>query len=39
MNQKERHKRRTFEQEFFKILTDYEVEIGKKTMFDFFLPD
>ncbi len=39
LNQKEHHKKRTFEQEFFKILVDFEVEIGRKTMFDFFLPD
>jgi REP element-mobilizing transposase RayT len=39
LNQKEHHKKRTFEQEFFKILEDFEVEIGKKKMFDFFLPD
>ena len=39
LNQKEHHKKRTFEQEFFKILEDFEVEIGRKKMFDFFLPD
>jgi len=30
---------RTFEDEFFKILQDFEVEIEQKKMFDFFLPD
>ncbi len=39
LNQKEHHKKRTFEEEFMKILADFEVEIGRKTMFDFFLPD
>ena len=39
LNQKAHHKKRTFEEEFFKILTDFEVEIGQKKMFDFFLPD
>ena len=39
LNQKEHHRRKTFEEEFFKILADFDVEIGKKTMFDFFLPD
>jgi REP element-mobilizing transposase RayT len=39
LNQKEHHRRRTFEQEFFKILEGFEVEIGQKKMFDFFLPD
>ncbi len=38
-NQKEHHKKRTFEEEFLKILTDFEVEIGKKQMFDFFIPE
>lgn len=39
LNQKEHHAKRSFEQEFTKILQDFEVEIGKKQMFDFFLPD
>ena len=39
LNQKEHHAKRTFEEEFMKILQDFEVEIGKKQMFDFFLPD
>jgi len=39
LNQKEHHKKHTFEEEFFKILKDFEVEIGQKKMFDFFLPD
>lgn len=39
LNQKEQHKKCTFEQEFFKILENFEVEIGRKQLFDFFLPD
>ena len=39
LNQKEHHKQRTFEEEFRKILSDFEIEIGKKKMFDFFIPD
>ena len=38
-NQKEHHKNRTFEEEFMKILQDFDVEIGRKQMFDFFIPD
>lgn len=39
LNQKEHHKKRTFEEEFLKMLRDFEVEIGQKQLFDFFLPD
>ncbi len=39
LNQKEHHREKTFEEEFKKILVDFEVEIGKKQMFDFFIPD
>ncbi len=39
VNQKAHHAARSFEQEFLKTLADFEVEIGRKTMFDFFLPD
>jgi hypothetical protein len=39
LNQKEHHKRRTFEAKFLKMLEDFEVEIGRKQMFDFFNPD
>ena len=39
LNQKEHHKNRTFEEEFLKIVKDFEVELGRKQMFDFFLPD
>ncbi len=39
LNQKEHHRQKTFEEEFFKMLKDFEVEIGQKKMFDFFLPD
>ncbi len=39
LKQKEHHQGRTFEDEFMKILRDFEVEIGQKKMFDFFIPD
>jgi putative transposase len=39
LNQKEHHRTRTFQEEYLKMLADFEVEIGKKQMFDFFLPD
>jgi REP element-mobilizing transposase RayT len=39
LNQKEHHSKRSFEEEFMKILLDFDVEIGKKQIFDFFLPD
>ena len=39
LNQKEHHRKKTFEEEFLKMLADFEIEIGKKKMFDFFLPD
>jgi len=39
LNQKEHHREKTFEEEFLKILSDFEIEIGQKQMFDFFLPD
>jgi REP element-mobilizing transposase RayT len=39
LNQKAHHRNRTFEEEFRKMLRDFEVEIGKKDLFDFFLPD
>ncbi len=39
LNQKEHHRKRTFEEEFLKIVADFEIEIGRKSMFDFFLPD
>ena len=39
LNQKAHHRKRSFEQEFLKILADFDVEIGRKTMFDYFLPD
>ena len=39
LNQKEHHKTKTFEEEFLKMLADFEVEIGRKTIFDFFEPD
>ena len=39
LNQKKHHKKKTFEQEFRKMLVDFEIEIGKKQLFDFFIPD
>ncbi len=39
LNQKTHHAKRTFEEEFLKMIEDFGIEIGKKTMFDFFLPD
>jgi putative transposase len=39
LNQKEHHHKKTFEEEFMKILVDFEIDIGKKKMFDFFIPD
>ncbi|MFN0016231.1 MAG: IS200/IS605 family transposase [Saprospiraceae bacterium] len=39
LNQKEHHKKRTFEEEFLKLLSNFGIEAGKKKTFDFFLPD
>lgn len=39
LDQKNHHRKRSFEEEFFKILTDFDIEIGRKEPFDFFLPD
>jgi putative transposase len=39
LNQKEHHQSKTFEDEFMKTLRDFEVEIGQKKIFDFFVPD
>jgi putative transposase len=39
LNQKEHHRNRTFEEEFLKVVSDFGIEIGRKKMFDFFLPD
>ncbi len=39
LNQKEHHKNRSFEEEFRKLLENFEVEMGKKQIFDFFLSD
>ncbi|MCC6279589.1 MAG: IS200/IS605 family transposase [Saprospiraceae bacterium] len=38
LNQKVHHQKQTFEQEISKMLEDFGVDIGKKKMFDFFLP-
>lgn len=39
LNQKKHHQKRTFQEEFRKILQDFDVEVGQKAMFDFFPPD
>lgn len=39
LNQKEHHRKRTFEEEFMKMLQQFEIEIGKKQLFDFFVKD
>jgi putative transposase len=39
LNQKEHHRNRTFEEEFLKIMADFEIDMGKKMMFDFFDAD
>lgn len=39
LNQKEHHRKKTFEGEFRKMLEDFNIEIGKKQLFDFFLSD
>ncbi|MBU6340529.1 MAG: IS200/IS605 family transposase [Bacteroidetes bacterium] len=39
LNQKEHHRIKTFKEEFWQILADFEVEIGQKSMFDFFEKD
>ena len=39
LNQKEHHRKKTFEAEFRKMLEAFEIEIGKKKIFDFFIPD
>ena len=38
-NQKQHHRKRNFEQEYRKMLDDYDIEIGRKEVFDFFRPD
>ncbi|MBL7829152.1 MAG: IS200/IS605 family transposase [Saprospiraceae bacterium] len=35
LNQKNHHQAKSFKSEFMKMLEDYEVELGRKTMFDF----
>ena len=39
LNQKEHHAQKTFEEEFWKMIQDFDIEIGKKQMFDFFTMD
>ena len=39
LNQKENHRKKTFEEEFMKMLQQFEIEIGKKQLFDFFVED
>ena len=39
LNQKEHHRKKTFEEEFLGFIEEYGIEIGKKELFDFFLDD
>ena len=39
LNQKAHHQKRSFEAEFRQVLRDFDVEMGRKQVFDFFLPD
>jgi len=39
LNQKEHHRKKTFEEEFLGFVKEYGIEIGKKELFDFFLYD
>ena len=39
LNQKEHHRKRTFEEEFMKMIKQFDIEIGKKQLFDFFIKD
>lgn len=36
LNQKSHHKKKSFEEEYRKLLKDFEIEIGRKEMFNFF---
>lgn len=36
LNQKEHHKNKTFQEEFMKFCNDFEIEIGKKQLFEWF---
>lgn len=36
LNQKKHHHKKTFKEEFVDFITTYDVEIGKKVLFDFF---
>ncbi len=36
LNQKEHHKKKTFREEFLKFCKDFEIEIGKKQLFEWF---
>lgn len=36
LNQKEHHKNKTFQEEFLKFCNDFEIEIGKKQLFEWF---
>lgn len=36
LNQREHHRKKTFREEYLKLIQDFEIEIGSKTMFDFF---
>ena len=39
LNQKEHHRKRTFEEEFMKMIKQFDIEISKKHLFDFFVKD
>lgn len=36
LSQKEHHKNKTFQEEFMKFCNDFEIEIGKKQLFEWF---
>jgi putative transposase len=36
LSQKEHHKNKTFQEEFLKFCNDFEIEIGKKQLFEWF---
>lgn len=36
LNQKEHHKKRTFRDEYLKMIEDFDIEVGRKEMFHFF---
>jgi putative transposase len=36
LNQKNHHRKKTFQEEYLKMISDFEIEIGQKDMFKFF---